>query len=84
MAMATRLLPHKFKGRLDVSLPSGRMVTLGGTEPGERADLTLRNFKILWAGFRRAHLGFFESYLGGDIESHNPTALFRFYLPSRE
>ena len=83
MAMATRVLPHKFRGRLDVTLPSGRMVTLGGTEPGERADLTLRNFKILWAGFRRAQLGFFESYLGGDIESHNPTALFRFYLQNR-
>ena len=82
-ALAARMLPQKFKGKLDVTLPSGRLFTLGGTEPGEQADLTLRNFKVLWAGFRRAQLGFFERYLAGDIESRNPTALFRFYLQNR-
>ena len=82
-AVAARLLPKSFKGRLDLTLPSGRVVTLGGATPGEQADLTLRNFKVLWAGFRRAQLGFFERYLAGDIVSQNPTAFFRFYLQNR-
>ena len=82
-AVAARLLPKSFKGRLDLTLPSGRVVTLGGATPGEQADLTLRNFKVLWAGFRRAQLGFFERYLAGDIVSKNPTAFFRFYLQNR-
>ena len=82
-AVAARLLPKTFKGQLDLTLPSGRVVTLGGLLPGEKADLTLRNFKVLWAGFRRAQLGFFERYLVGDIESANPTAFFRFYLQNR-
>jgi cyclopropane-fatty-acyl-phospholipid synthase len=83
VAAAAKLLPQKFKGRLDVTMPSGRVLSLGGTDPGEQADLTLRNFKVLWAGFRRAQLGFFERYLAGDVESKDPTAFFRFYLQNR-
>ena len=82
-AVAARYLPESFKGKLDVTLPSGRVVTLGGALPGETADLKLCNFKVLWAGFRRAQLGFFERYLAGDIVSSNPTAFFRFYLQNR-
>ena len=83
VSLAGRFLPKAFKGRLDLTLPSGQVLTLGGTEPGERADLTLRNFKVLWASLRRAQLGFFERYLAGDLESKNPTAMFRFYLQNR-
>src|SRR5437016_13997905 len=83
VSVAGRLLPRNVRGRLDVTLPSGKTLTLGGAEPGEQADLTLRNFKVLWAAFRRAQLGFFERYLAGDVESKNPTAFFRFYLQNR-
>jgi cyclopropane-fatty-acyl-phospholipid synthase len=83
VAAAGRLMPREFKGRLDVTLPSGKVLTLGGTLPGEQADLTFRNFSVLWAGLRRAQLGFFERWLAGDIESRNPTAFFRFYLQNR-
>ena len=77
-------MPKAFKGRLDLTLPSGTVLTLGGTEPGEQAELTLHNFKVLWAGMRRAQLGFFERYMAGDVESKNPTAFFRFYLQNRK
>ena len=83
VAIAGKLLPTSFKGRLDLTLPSGKVLTLGGVAPGEVADLTLRNFKVLWAGLRRAQLGFFERYLAGDVESRDPTAFFRFYLQNR-
>ena len=83
VSVAERLMPKAFKGKLDLTLPSGRTLTIGGQEPGEQADLTLRNFSVLWAGFRRAQLGFFERYLAGDVESKNPTAFFRFYLQNR-
>lgn len=83
VSLAKPMLPKAFKGRIDLTLPSGRVLTLGGTQPGETADLTLRNFRVLWASLRRAQLGFFERYLAGDIESKNPTAMFRFYLQNR-
>jgi cyclopropane-fatty-acyl-phospholipid synthase len=78
-----RLLPKDIKGSLTLTLPSGRQVVVG--KPGEEisADLTLNNFKVIWASVRRAQLGFFESYLAGDIESSDPTRLFKFYLSNR-
>ncbi len=83
VATAKRLLPKDFKGSLELTLPSGQMIVLGGQNPGEKADLTLHNFSVVWAGIRRAQLGFFERYLAGDVESRDPTAFFRFYLQNR-
>jgi cyclopropane-fatty-acyl-phospholipid synthase len=83
VAAAKRLLPSEFKGSLELTLPSGQIIMIGGQNPGEKADLKLRNFKVIWAGMRRAQLGFFERYLAGDVESRNPTAFFRFYLQNR-
>ena len=83
VAAAQRLLPSEFKGSLELTLPSGQIITIGGQNPGEKADLKLKNFKVVWAGMRRAQIGFFERYMAGDVESRNPTALFRFYLQNR-
>ena len=83
ISAAKRLLPRDFKGSLELTLPSGQMIMVGGQNPGEKADLKLKNFKVVWAGMRRAQLGFFERYLAGDVESRNPTAFFRFYLQNR-
>jgi cyclopropane-fatty-acyl-phospholipid synthase len=83
IAAAKRLLPTEFKGSLELTLPSGQMILIGGQNPGEKADLKLKNFKVLWAGMRRAQLGFFERYMAGDVESRDPTAFFRFYLQNR-
>jgi cyclopropane-fatty-acyl-phospholipid synthase len=83
ISAAKRLLPQDFKGSLELTLPSGQMIMVGGQNPGEKADLKLKNFKVIWAGMRRAQLGFFERYMAGDVESRNPTAFFRFYLQNR-
>ena len=83
IAAAKRLLPSEFKGSLELTLPSGQMIVIGGQNPGEKADLKLKNFKVVWAGMRRAQLGFFERYMAGDVESRDPTAFFRFYLQNR-
>ncbi len=78
-----RLLPKTLKGSLELTLPSGKQVVLGTPGEGFAADLTLRNFKVIWASVRRAQLGFFESYMAGDIESRDPTKFFQFYLNNR-
>jgi cyclopropane-fatty-acyl-phospholipid synthase len=78
-----KLLPTDFKGSLELTLPSGRKALLGQKGSGFDADLTLRNFKVIWAGIRRGQLGFFERYLAGDVESRNPTDFFRFYIQNR-
>ena len=60
IGVAKRLLPSDFKGSLELTLPSGQVIILGGQNPGEKADLKLRNFKVVWAGIRRAQLGFLK------------------------
>ena len=78
-----RLLPATLKGSLQLTLPSGKQILIGTPGEGFAADLTLRNFKVVWASIRRAQLGFFESYLAGDVESSDPTKFFKFYLKNR-
>jgi cyclopropane-fatty-acyl-phospholipid synthase len=78
-----KLLPADFKGSLELTLPSGQTALLGQKGTGFDADLTLRNFKVIWAGIRRGQLGFFERYLAGDVESRDPTSFFRFYIQNR-
>ena len=78
-----RLLPATLKGSLQLTLPSGKRILIGTPGEGFAADLTLRNFKVVWASIRRAQLGFFESYLAGDVESSDPTKFFKFYLKNR-
>ena len=78
-----RLLPATLKGSLQLTLPSGKQILIGTPGEGFAADLTLRNFKVIWASVRRAQLGFFESYLAGDVESSDPTKFFKFYLKNR-
>jgi cyclopropane-fatty-acyl-phospholipid synthase len=84
VAISQRLVPHHVKGSLAVTLPSGRKLMLGRPGSGVDADLTLRNFKVVWASIRRAQLGFFDRYMAGDVESSDPTRFFKFYLQNRE
>lgn len=83
VAAGKRLLPDSFSGSLELTLPSGRRVVLGEKGAGPAADLSLYNFKVIWASIRRGQLGFFERYLAGDVSSSDPTAFFRFYLRNR-
>ena len=84
IAAAKRVLPKSVVGSLDVTLPSGRIITIGAKGSGIEADLKLHNFKVIWASIRRAQLGFFERYIAGDVESSDPTKFLKFYLQNRE
>jgi cyclopropane-fatty-acyl-phospholipid synthase len=79
-----RFLPSNVKGSLELTLPSGKVITLGKRGTGFDAELKLKNFKVIWASVRRGQLGFFERYMAGDVESSDPTTLFRFYLQNRQ
>ncbi len=83
VAVSSRLLPSDITGSLTATLPSGRVVTLGRKGNGIDADIGFKNFSVIWASIKRAQLGFFERYMAGDIESSDPTKLFKFYLQNR-
>jgi cyclopropane-fatty-acyl-phospholipid synthase len=84
LALGRKFFPKDVKGSLALTLPSGEVVTVGQSGSGFDADLQMRNYSVIWASIRRGQLGFFERYLAGDLESKNPTTLFRFYLQNRQ
>jgi cyclopropane-fatty-acyl-phospholipid synthase len=82
--LGRRLLPKDVKGSLELTLPSGKIILLGKHGTGFDARLTLKNYKVVWASVKRGQLGFFECYMAGDVDSSDPTTLFRFYLQNRD
>lgn len=83
IAAGARLLPRELKGGVCLTLPSGRELRIGFTEPGIACDLQLRSYGPVWSSIRRASVGFSEAYLRGQWDSTDVTALLRFYIQNR-
>jgi len=61
------------RGTLDVTLPDGRVVRLGGHEPGPAAAMKLRNFGFAARLLNRGDIGIAEAYLNGDWDTPDLT-----------
>jgi cyclopropane-fatty-acyl-phospholipid synthase len=83
-AVGRKLLPRDISGGITLTLPSGKVHRLGYTKPGTGCDLQLKNYRPVWNAIRRGAIGFAESYMAGDVESSDITAVLRFYLQNRE
>lgn len=79
-----KLMPRQLLGGITLTLPSGAQHRIGFDRPGVACDLQLRNYRPLWSAMRRGAIGFAESFMTGDIESSDITAVLRFYLQNRE
>ena len=79
-----KLMPRDVVGGITLTLPSGKAHRIGYARPGAHCDLQLKNFRPVWNAVRRGAIGFAESYMAGDIESSDITAVLRFYLQNRE
>ena len=79
-----RLIGNPRHGSLTVVLPNGRSRTLGNPASGLHSVLKLNNFKVIGEAMRRGTVGFASSYIKGDIEIDDLTALFRFFLQNRD
>jgi polyhydroxyalkanoate synthase len=83
-ALGRKLLPRDISGGLTLTLPSGKVHRIGYMKPGASCDLQLKTFRPIWSAVRRGAIGFAESYMAGDVESSDITAVLRFYLQNRE
>jgi cyclopropane-fatty-acyl-phospholipid synthase len=83
-AAGRKLMPRQLLGGITLTLPSGAQHRIGFDRPGIACDLQLRNYRPLWSAMRRGAIGFAESFMTGDIESSDITAVLRFYLQNRE
>jgi len=83
-AIGRRLMPREIAGGITLTLPSGKQHRLGFARPGIRCDLQLRNYRPVWSAMRRGAIGFAESFMKGDVETSDMTAVLRFYLQNRD
>ena len=82
-SIGARLLPQDICGGLTLTMPSGAAHRVGFDSPGITCDLQMKNYRPVWSAIRRGAVGFSESYMSGDIESSDITAVLRFYLQNR-
>src|SRR6201991_4941058 len=61
------------RGTLDVTLPDGRKVRLGGVEPGPAAAMTLANYGFASRLLRSGDIGIAEAYLRGEWDTPDLT-----------
>ena len=83
-AVGRKLLPRDIVGGITLTLPSGKVHRLGYAKPGAHCDLQIKNYRTVWSAVRRGAIGFAESFMTGDVESSDITAVLRFYLQNRE
>jgi cyclopropane-fatty-acyl-phospholipid synthase len=82
-SIGKRLLPQDIVGGLMLTMPSGAQHRIGFERPGIACDLQIGNYRPIWSAIRRGAVGFAESYMAGDLDSSNITAVLRFYLQNR-
>src|SRR5215831_5314013 len=61
------------RGTLDVTLPDGRVVRLGGLEPGPAAAMMVCNYSFASRLINRGDIGIAEAYLNGDWDTPDLT-----------
>jgi cyclopropane-fatty-acyl-phospholipid synthase len=78
-AMFLRALAKLEYGKLLLRLPDNRNLEFSGVNPGPDAELLLNNWKLPTKIFASASIGAGESYMNGDWDSPDMTALFEFF-----
>ena len=71
-------------GAVTLVLPNGKRVTFGNPATGEHPVLAIRAFSVVTNTLKRGPVGFAQSYIDGDLEVEDLTALFRYFLQNRD
>ena len=71
-------------GTLDVTLPDGRQIRLGGTEPGPSAAMTLYNYGFATRLLNGGDIGIAEAYLRGEWDTPDLTQFLYLFCVNQE
>jgi cyclopropane-fatty-acyl-phospholipid synthase len=82
--MAFRALLNIRRGSLLIVLPDGRRLRFSGSEPGENAEMIIRDFGLTRRFVANGDLGAAEAFLDGMWDSPNVTAFLQFFLRNGE
>ena len=72
------------RGTLDIRMPDGRSVIVGGNAPGPRAQVILNNWRLPGRAFAGGTIGVAESYMDGDWESPDVTSFLELFVVNSE
>ncbi|MGN6549336.1 MAG: class I SAM-dependent methyltransferase [Pararhizobium sp.] len=78
--MVLRAMIRMRCGSLVIQTPEGRGIRIEGREPGPRAHVALRNWKLPQRAIMGGTIGVAESYIDGDWESADVTAFLELFL----
>lgn len=78
-----RRLDHLDTGRLSITTPDGKTRTFEGRNPGESANIELRDWRVVSNMIRKGDIGFAEDYREGNWETDNLTGLVTLGLINR-
>jgi cyclopropane-fatty-acyl-phospholipid synthase len=79
-----QLIGRPRHGAITIYFPNGKCRTFGKPGTGQHPVLHFRNFRALTETVRRGTVGFAQSYIDGDVEIEDLTALFRYFLQNRD
>ncbi len=72
------------RGTLDVTLPDGRRIRLGGAEPGPSAAMTLYNYSFATRLLNGGDIGIAEAYLRGEWDTPDLTQFLYLFCVNQE
>ena len=72
------------RGTLNVRMPDGRSVIMGGNAPGPQAQIILNNWNLPGRAFAGGTIGVAESYIDGDWESPDVTSVLELFVVNTE
>lgn len=72
------------RGTLDVTLPDGRIIRLGGAEPGPAAAMILSNYGFAGRLLNGGDIGIAEAYLAGDWDTPDLTQFLYLFCVNHE
>ena len=72
------------RGTLDVTLLDGRIIRLGGQEPGPAAAMTLSNYGFASRLLKGGDIGIAEAYLNGDWDTPDLTQFLYLFCVNQE
>ena len=79
-----RSLARVRHGSMTVTLPDGRRLLFRGTEPGEHAEIIIRDYRLTRRFVSGGDLGAAEAFLDGMWESPNVTAFLQFFIRNKD
>jgi len=71
-------------GKLILTTPDGKTRTFEGKQPGETANIELRDWRVVGNMIRKGDIGFAEDYRAGNWETDDLTALTTLGLTNRQ